>query len=64
MLSIKDKDGDFILDSGATVYTCSNKAYFTDLKLVDSTLRQGNNDKNAIKASGIGNVRIRFKSTN
>jgi hypothetical protein len=53
----------FILDSGATIHTCSNKYLFTNIKPTNTSIKWGNTS-NIIKASGIGNIDVIFTSTN
>ena len=53
----------WILDSGASVYICSNKALFESLRPSNSTIRWGNNDAE-IRATGEGTIRAIFSSTN
>jgi hypothetical protein len=54
---------DFILDSGATVYTCYIKDLFNSITPTDSCIKWGNTNK-YIAASGIGDINLWFTSTN
>ena len=53
---------EFILDSGATIHTSYIKELFIDIKPTNTTIKWGNTSK-SIKASGIGDILIRFTST-
>ena len=54
---------DFILDSEATIHTCYIKELFTSIKSTNTSIKQSNT-RNTIKASGIGNIELKFTSTN
>ena len=53
---------DFILDSGATIHTCSMKEIFTSIKPTNISIKWGSTNK-TIKAEGIGSINIIFSST-
>ena len=53
---------EWILDSGATSYICSNRALFTQLEPCDIALKWGSASQ--IRTSGIGRIKIYFESTN
>ena len=60
----KSSTTDFILDSGATTHICHDKSLFNFLKPDKSTIKWGNNKDALLKAQGIGDISIRFSSTN
>ena len=66
--SVVNKDNsnstiDFILDSSATIHTCYIKELFINIKPSITTIKQGNTSNN-IKASGVGDILVKFTSTN
>ena len=54
---------DFILDSGATIHTCYIKELFSNIKPTNKFIKWGNTTKD-IAASGIGDIKLYFNSTN
>ena len=66
--SIVNKDNsnstiDFILDSSATIHTYYIKELFINIKPSITTIKQSNTSNN-IKASSVGNILVKFTSTN
>ena len=66
--SIVNKDNsnstiDFILDSSATIHTYYIKELFINIKPSITTIKQSNTNNN-IKASSIGDILVKFTSTN
>jgi hypothetical protein len=59
----KARSSNFILDSAATVHICYQKELFDSIKPIDTSIKWGNNASNAIKASGVGNISLKFSST-
>ena len=55
---------EFVLDSGASIHTCSNIEFFNSIKPTNTTIKWGNNTSSYIKASGIGDISLFFNSTN
>jgi len=54
---------DFILDSGATIHTCSKKDLFNNIKYTNISIKWGKTN-NIIKASGIGDIELYFNNSN
>jgi histone deacetylase 1/2 len=55
---------EFILDSAATIHVSADRSLFNSLVPTNTSLKWGNNKANNIRASGIGDIPIRFTSTN
>jgi hypothetical protein len=55
---------EFILDSAATIHVSTDRSLFNSLVPTNTSLKWGNNKANNIRASGIGDIPIRFTSTN
>ena len=64
IMSTSITTSDFVLDSAATIHICYNKELFDYINPVNTTIKWGNNTSNTIKASGIGDISLKFLSTN
>jgi hypothetical protein len=53
----------WVLDSGASTHICADKELFHTIRPTDSIIKWGSNNAE-IKASGIGEIKIKFKNTN
>lgn len=62
IISKKSNTIDFILDSSATIHTCSIKEIFNSIKPTNISIKWGNTNK-TIKAEGIGSINLIFSST-
>ena len=57
------KSSNFVLDSAATIHICCDKELFDYINPVNTSIKWGNNTSNTIKASGIGDISLKFLST-
>ena len=53
-----------VLDSGASIHVCSNKSLFNKINNISNTSIKWGNTNKVIKASGIGDISLKFISTN